>query len=108
MICEGSSTKSHATLVPARLRTSTRPSRWCEQVAELVEERLHLAVREQRGLAADGRAQVAADQAEVRSVPAARHAGDEVVHPGAAALLLAREQVGVERAERGRRRRASR
>ena len=27
MICEGSSTKSHATLVPARLRTSTRLSR---------------------------------------------------------------------------------
>ena len=31
MIWDGSSTKSHATLVPARLRTSTRDSRWCSR-----------------------------------------------------------------------------
>ena len=37
-----------------------------QQVAELVEDGLHFAMRQQRGLAAHRRRQVAADQAQVR------------------------------------------
>ena len=69
-----------------------------EQVAELVENRLHLAVGEQRGLAIHRRAHVADDQAEVRL---AERAGVQRVHPRAAALGFARVPVGVERTEVG-------
>ena len=66
-----------------------------QQVAEFVEDGLHFAMRQQRGLAADGRRQVAADQAQVR-LASGRIAGDQRVHPGAAALVFARKPVGVE------------
>jgi hypothetical protein len=67
-----------------------------KQVAELVEDRLHLAVGEQRGLAIDRRAHVADDQPEVRF---ARAAGVQRVHPRAAAFRFARVPVGIERSE---------
>ena len=67
MICEGSSTKSQATLVPARLADFHAAQQVVQQVAELVENGLHFAVRQQRRLAADGRREVAADQSQVRA-----------------------------------------
>ncbi len=66
MICDGSSTKSQATLVPARLRDLHAAQQMMQQMAELVEDGLHFAMRQQRRLAAHGRRQVAADQAQVR------------------------------------------
>ena len=68
-----------------------------QQVPELVKDGLHLAVSQQRGLVADRRRQISADQAEMRA-----HAGNprqEGVHPGPAALVLARVEIGVERAQ---------
>ena len=70
-----------------------------EQVTKLVEDRLHLAVGEQSGLIIRGRRHVAADQAEVRlavRLRPARRAGAQVVHPGSAALRVARVPVGIE------------
>ena len=49
-----------------------------QQVAELVEDGLHFAMRQQRGLAAHRRRQVAADQAQVRAEAVRRRtAGDQ-------------------------------
>jgi len=72
-----------------------------EQVAELVEDGLDLAVREQGGLALHRRGHVAAHQADVRLAGPAgdrRQAGAQRVHPRAAALRLARVPVGEEAA----------
>ncbi len=71
-----------------------------QQVAELVKDGLHFAMRQQRGLAVHGRRQIAADQAQMR-LALGRVAGDQRVHPGAAALVFARKPVGVEGAEIG-------
>ena len=72
-----------------------------EQVSELVEDRGDLVVVEQRLLAGDGRREVAAHQAEVRGERAVgtRAAGAEEVHPRPTPLRLAREPIGVERAQ---------
>ena len=64
-----------------------------QQVPELVEDRLHLAVSQQCGLAGERRRQVAADQTQVRLQPG--QARQESVHPGAAALVLTRIEIGV-------------
>src|SRR5580692_9781223 len=71
-----------------------------QQMAELVENRLHIAMREQRRLTAQRFAEVAADEAQVRLKAAVRRAaGDQRIHPGAAALVFARIPVGVESAD---------
>ena len=67
MIWLGSSTKSQATLVPARRADLHAAQQVVQQVAELVEDGLHFAMREQRGLAAHRRREVAADQSQVRA-----------------------------------------
>ena len=73
-----------------------------EEVAELVKGRLDLAVREERGPTFLRRREVADHEPQVRrELVLTRAARDEVVHPGAAALRLAREPVGVERAQVG-------
>ena len=67
-----------------------------QQVSELVEDGLDLAMGQQRGLAAGGRGQIAAVQPQVGSEAlGSGAAGDQRVHPGAVALVLAREVVGV-------------
>ena len=71
-----------------------------QQVAEFVENGLHFAVSQQGRPAAGGRRQIAADQAQVRAEAAGgRTAGDQRVHPGAAALVFARIPVGVKAAQ---------
>ena len=71
-----------------------------QPVAELVEQRVHLAVREERGLAAHGRREVAGEEGDRRlHAPADAPAVDGVVHPRPAALALARVEVEVELAD---------
>src|ERR1700759_1985991 len=72
-----------------------------QQMPELVENRFDLPVRQQRGLVADRRRKIAADQSQVRleSVSGGA-AGQQAVHPGAAALVLSRIPIGVESAEK--------
>ena len=75
-----------------------------QQVAELVEDRLHFAMRQQRRLVSDRRREIAADQAQVRLE--AVGVGPPVmkrIHPGAAALVLARIPVGIKAAQQRRR-----
>ena len=67
-----------------------------EQVAELVEDRLDLAVSEQGGGVADGGRHVADHEGEVRLT---EFAGEHRVHPRATALRLARVPIRVEGAE---------
>ena len=64
---------------------------------ELVKDGFHFAMRQQRRLAADGRRQIAADQPKVRLC--VREARDEAIHPGSAALVFARIEIGVKRPE---------
>ena len=66
MICDGSSTKSHGDAGARQAAHLHAAQAVMQQMAELVENRLHFAVRQQRGLVAHRRRQVAADQAEVR------------------------------------------
>ena len=76
-----------------------------EQMAELVENGLHFAMRQERRPGAEGRCQVAADQAQVRleraRLQAVGHgaAGDQGIHPGTAALVFARVPVGIKAAQ---------
>ena len=73
-----------------------------QQMSELMEDRADLVMREQRGLAIDGRRHVAANEAKVQAavaLAARRHAHLEVVHPGTAAFRVTRMPVGVERAD---------
>ena len=72
-----------------------------KQVTEFVEDRGDLVVIEQRLLAGDGRREVAAHQAEVRSerTIGTRAAGAEEIHPSPSPLRFTREPVGVERAQ---------
>src|SRR5450432_763041 len=65
-----------------------------QQVAELVEDRLHLAMRQQGWFVAHRRRQISADQAQVRLD--VRQAREKGVHPGAAALIFTRIKIGVE------------
>ena len=68
-----------------------------QPVAELVEDRDHLVVRERRGLAVDRRRQVAGEVGDrMLDVRAGAAAVDRVVHPRAALLVLARVHVEVE------------
>src|SRR4051794_20257362 len=69
-------------------------------MSELVEDRFHLAMSQQRRLLAYGWRQIAANQAQVRLVRIdRRYARNKRVHPRAAALVLARIPVRVERAD---------
>ena len=72
-----------------------------KQVTELVEDRGDLVVVEQRLLTGNGRREVAAHQAEVRSerTIGTRAAGAEEIHPSPSPLRFTREPVGVERAQ---------
>ena len=65
-------------------------------MAELVKDRLHFAVRQQRRLVPDRRGQIAADQPGMRGSQMAGWAsGDEGVHPRSAAFVFAREPIRV-------------
>ncbi len=76
-----------------------------QAVAELVKQRLDLVVRQQRGLAADRRGEVARQVGDRRLLAvAAAHPSHAVVHPRAPSLLRARVQVEVETARAVRRR----
>ena len=71
-----------------------------QQMAELVKNGLHLTMRQQGWTILAGRREVAADQAQMRilpsrCLPAMRLAGDQSVHPSAAAFVLARKPVRV-------------
>ena len=68
-----------------------------QQMAELMEDRLHFAVRQERGVIFDRRGKVSADQTEVRFKAIRGGApGEKRVHPCTAALVLARIPIGVE------------
>src|SRR5437016_9502238 len=69
-----------------------------QQMAELVEDRLHLAVGQQRGLAAYRRRQVPADQTQVRLN--AGKSRQERVHPSSAPLVFPWKPIGVKRSQR--------
>src|SRR5437868_2098650 len=74
-----------------------------QQMAELVEDSLGFAVRQEGGSAVDLRRQIAADQAQVRA-PFSRIRGGGVtcengIHPRAAAFVLARIPVRVKGSE---------
>src|SRR5215469_8033968 len=72
-----------------------------QQVTELMENRFHFAVDQQRRLATRRRSKVAADQSQVWAKAGSRRpAGDQRFHPGAAALILAGIPVSVEAAEK--------
>ena len=99
MICDGSSTKSQATFTPAKPRSSTLAQAMVQQMAELVKNGLDLAMGQQRWAILAGRSQVAANQAQMRILTvAARFTGDQSIHPGAAALVLARKPVRIKSA----------
>src|SRR5687768_582298 len=71
-----------------------------QEVAKFVEDGFNLAMGEERRLASDRRGKVAADQSEVRAkLIGGGAAGDQGIHPGAAALILAGIPVGVEAPE---------
>ena len=74
-----------------------------QQVSKLVENGLGFAMRQECGLAIDGRSKVAADQAQVwapfRGILGGGVAGEQRIHPCAAALVLAWEPVAVKRSE---------
>ena len=92
MICEGSSTKSQATLVPARERISTRLSRWCSRWPNSWKMVSTSRWVSSAGLPPTGGVRLPQIKPEVRPEAVGRRAaGDQRVHPGAAALVLARD-----------------
>ena len=97
----GSSTASHSTpWMPDTPATSTSRQQLVQAVAEFVEDRDHLVVRERRRLAVDRRGQVAGEVGDrMLDVRARAPAVDRVVHPRAALLAFARVQVEIELAD---------
>ena len=97
MICDGSSTKSQATLVPARLRISTRLSEWCSRCPNSWKMVSTSRCVSSAGLPPTGGVRLPQIAPTCGSQPrGALDAGDQRVHPGAAALVLARIPVGIE------------
>ena len=71
-----------------------------QQVSELVEDGLHVTMRQQRRAAIHGRREIAAHQSEVRlGAIFFGKPSDEGVHPRAAALSFAWIPIGIERPE---------
>ena len=70
-----------------------------QQMSEFVEDGFHFAMRQQRWRVVNRRRQIAANESEM-GLATIRIAGDERVHPGAAALVLARKPVRVEAAQK--------
>ena len=97
MICDGNSTKSQGTFSGERANGNAA-QRVVQQMAEFMENGFHFAMSQQRRRVADRRRQVPANQTQVR-LAFIRIAGDERIHPGAAALVFARKPIGVEAAE---------
>jgi hypothetical protein len=90
----GSSTASHGDAVDAGdARVVDTRQHVVQPVAELVEQRDHVVVRQQRGRAPGRRREVADQIGDRQGAGVARaFAPDALVHPGAAALLRPRVQ----------------
>ena len=97
----GSSTASHSTpLMPDTPSSSTCVSRWCRPWPNSWNSVITSSCVNSAGLLAHGRGEVAVEVGHRRlHAPADAPAVDRVVHPGAAALGLARIQVEVELAD---------
>ena len=97
--CEGNSTKSRETLVPAMLRVGHVREEAVQRVAELVEQRARVVEAEQRRLALGGLGEVHHVDDDRADVAGELLLAAEAAHPGAAPLGGAGEIVAEEEAD---------